>query len=132
MLSGKGPQLQPVQRAFGSFGDTGGWNISEKGDRETASRINNVVLKLLMECNLSQAELIYQEACTRLLGWIEEHPDKAQEYFPAFYNEEDRMKLLTPKAAASMQKKAKGYARLMDILGAEDPEDVETIVCRLK
>lgn len=109
-----------------------GWNIGEKDDREVAMRINNVVQKLLMECNLSQAELIYQEACTRLLGWIEEHSHKAQEYFPAFYNEEDRMRLLTPKAAASMQKKAKGYARLMDILGTDDPEKMEGIVRRLK
>ena len=109
-----------------------GWNVPWKDDKDVAMRINNAVQMLLMECSLSQAELVYQEACTRLLGWIEEHPHQAQEYFPFFYNEEDRMKLLTPKAAASMQKKARSCARLMDILGAGDPEEAERLVRRLQ
>ena len=109
-----------------------GWVISEKKDMDAAMRINNVVQKLLMECSLSQAELVYQEACTRLLGWIEEHPKRSEEYFPAFCKEEDQMKLLTPKAAASMHRKAKGYAKLAEMLGSDDPEDLEKIIKVLK
>ena len=109
-----------------------GWSVSEKADKDVAGRINNVVQTLLMECSLSQAELIYQEACTRLLGWIEEHLAYAKEYFPAFCKEEDQMKLLTPKAAASMHKKAKDYAKLMEILGTKDPVEMEKLVTELK
>lgn len=109
-----------------------GWTVAVKGDRDVAMRINNVVQKLLMECSLSQAELVHQEACTRLLGWIQEHPRLAQEYFPAFYNEEDQMKLLTPRAAASMHRKAKGYAKLMEVLGTEDPEELEKLMLQAR
>ena len=105
-----------------------GWNVKIKNDREIAMRISNVVQTLLMECSLSHAELIYQEACTRLLGWIEEHAEPAQEYFPAFYREEDQMKLLTPRAAASIHKKAKGYAKLMNALGTQDPDELEKLL----
>ena len=109
-----------------------GWTVAVKGDRDVAMRINNVIQKLLMECSLSRAELVHQEACTRLLGWIEEHSGQAQEYFPAFCREEDQMKLLTPRAAASMHKKAKGYAKLVEILGTEDPEEMEKLMLQAK
>ena len=108
------------------------WSVSEKRDMDIAMRINNAVQKLLMECSLSQAELIYQEACTRLLGWIEEHPAPAREYFPAFSKEEDQMKLLTPRAAASMHRKAKGFGKLAEMLGTDNPEEIETIIKDLK
>lgn len=42
------------------------------------------------------------------------------------------MKLLTPRAAASMHKKAKGYAKLMEILGTEDPEEMEKLMLQAK
>ena len=59
--------------------------------------INNVVTQLLARQNLSDAEMEYQEACSMLLTWIQEHPAEAGEYFPAFSKEEDQMKLLTPR-----------------------------------
>ena len=54
--------------------------------------INNVVTQLLARQNLSDAEMEYQEACSMLLTWIQEHPAEAREYFPAFSKEEDQMK----------------------------------------
>ena len=42
------------------------------------------------------------------------------------------MKLLTPKAAASMHNKAKGFGRLAEMLGTDDPEKLETIIQELK
>ncbi|MCH5193299.1 MAG: DUF3883 domain-containing protein [Oscillospiraceae bacterium] len=131
-FKGKDPSCNMYHELLDRSVNLDGWRFSEKNDSDVSMRINNTVQRLLMESSLSQAELIYQEACTLLLGWIEDHPDRAQELFPAFYKDEDRMKLLTPKAAASMQKKAKGYAQLMELLGTDDPEKAAFMVSSLR
>lgn len=44
--------------------------------------------------------------CTHLLGWIQEHPARAERCFPVFCKEEDQVKLLTPRVAVSLREKA--------------------------
>lgn len=74
-----------------------------------------------------EAPLELQEACTRLLGWIQEHPQKAERCFPAFCKEE-QMRLLTPKAAVSLRRKADRLGELLALAGMEDPETLATLI----
>ena len=74
--------------------------------------------------NLAEADAERQEACTRLLGWIQEHAELAEKYFPGFCKEEDQMKLLTPKVAVHMQRKAKALRQVMEKLGADSEEEL--------
>lgn len=69
-----------------------------------------------------------QVACTRLLGWIQEHPAQAERCFPAFYRDEDQMKLLTPKAAVSLRRKADRLGELLALAGTEDPETLAQLI----
>ena len=108
------------------------WEMQEKNDREIALTINNVVQNLLLNTSLSEAPIIYQEACTRLLGFIGENEELAQAYFPAFFKEEDQMKLLTPKVAVIMNHKAKKLDRLFKDLGADSEEDIDKLLDKLR
>lgn len=109
-----------------------GWNLPVFRDNDVTMRINSAVQKLLSEGNLAQAQMPYQEACTQLLGWIQEHLDLARETFPNFYKEEDQMRLLTPGAAVSLQRKAKSLDRLYEELGTDDPEELERLLREAK
>ena len=100
-------------------------------DREVAMEINNVVTQLLARQNLSDAEMEYQEACSMLLTWIQEHPAEAGEYFPAFSKEEDQMKLLTPRAAVRIQQKANRLEKIMNLLDCGSEEDPEEMIQKL-
>lgn len=100
-------------------------------DREAAMEINNVVTQLLARQNLSDAEMEYQEACSMLLTWIQEHPTEAGEYFPAFSREEDQMKLLTPRAAVRIQQKANQLEKIMNLLDCSRQEDPEEMIQKL-
>lgn len=53
-------------------------------DMEAAHKISTAVTTLLSQQDLSAADLSYQESCTRLLAWIQEHYDEAARLFPAF------------------------------------------------
>lgn len=92
-------------------------------DMEVARKISSAVTTLLSQQDLSAADLSYQESCTRLLAWIQEHYDEAARLFPAFWKEEDQMKLLTAKAAVVIQKKANAYEELLSELGADDSDE---------
>ena len=91
-------------------------------DMEAARKVSSAVTTLLSQQELSAAEMSYQESCTRLLAWIQEHPAEAQRLFPAFCKEEDQMRLLTAKAAVVIQKKASAYEELLSELGTDDPD----------
>lgn len=91
---------------------------------EAAMRIHWAVQQILSGKNLSDAKPEHQEACTRLLAWIQEHENAAEKYFPGYCTEEEQMRLLTPKAAMRMQKKARDCQRLLEELGAQTMEEV--------
>lgn len=90
-----------------------------------------MVTQLLARQNLSDAEMEYQEACSMLLTWIQEHPAEAGEYFPAFSKEEDQMKLLTPRAAVRIQQKANRLEKIMNLLDCGREEDPEELIQKL-
>lgn len=101
-----------------------GWNLPVFSDSDLTMRVNRALQKLLSERNLSQADMVYQEACTRLLGWIKEHPDMARDAFPNYWKEEDQMQLLTPSAAVGLQRKANTLERMCRKIGTDDPEEL--------
>jgi hypothetical protein len=92
--------------------------------RMVTQNINDAVSKLLATKALSEAEIGFQENCTRLLSWIQENPQDAAEYLPVYCSDEGQMKLLTPKAAVSLRKKADEYNRIMQEMGVESPEEL--------
>jgi len=112
--------------------DLGEHYIYTMSNVEVASRIHTVVLQILSEVSLPDAKQEYQEACTRLLGWIQEHMEEAKSFFPSFCREEDQMRLLTPKAAVGIQKKAKELKRLLDKMQLENVEELEKKLDKLK
>lgn len=105
-----------------------GWNLPPLGLMAAASDINAALQQFLTRTSLPEAPLELQEACTRLLGWIQEHPAQAERCFPAFCREEDQMKLLTPKAAVSLRKKADRLGELLALAGTEDPEALAGLI----
>ena len=100
-------------------------------DKQIASKIHQAVVRLLSETSLPDADFIYQEACTRLLSWIQEHLEEAKRYFPDFWKDEDQMRLLAPKAAVVIQKKARKFEKLLKEFGVENPEEAEEKIKQL-
>jgi hypothetical protein len=93
-----------------------------------AQNINAAVSKLLSTQALSEADIKYQDNCTRLLGWIQENPQDAADYFPEYCTDEGQMKLLTPRAAVNLRKQADEYNRLMQEIGVENIDDLKKLM----
>lgn len=110
----------------------GNWSIAEKKDREVALSINRAIEQLLLTKSLSEAAERQQEACTKLLGWLEEHREHAYEYFPGFAKEEDQMKLLTPKVAVKLSRKAKEWDTLLKEAGISPEDGMDELLRCLK
>lgn len=100
-----------------------GYGLLALREEDVAMRIHRVVQQILSVKNLSDALPNHQEACTRLLGWIQENLQKAEKYFPGFTREEEQMKLLTPKVAVRIQKKARDCQLILEELGAGTMEE---------
>lgn len=93
-------------------------------DDTVAIKLNTVIQQLLSEHNISDVKPEYQDACTRLLAYIQEEPESARRNFPGFCTEEAQMRLLSPKAAVRIQRQAKQMQQLFVTLGVESPEEV--------
>lgn len=106
------------------------WDMKNLGNRDAADRINRAIQRLLSTMNLSAAKMEHQEACNQLLGWIGEHEEKAQNLFPGFYKEEDRMKLLTTKAAAQMNRKVNEFQKLLKDNNVKSIEELNELIAQ--
>lgn len=104
------------------------WEMYVMRDKNAANIINEAVQKLLSEKSLSLAEPQYQDACSRLLGWIGEHENEVKELFPSYCTEEDRMKLLTTRAAVQMNRKVKEFQTLLKDTGVESLEQLKKLI----
>lgn len=104
------------------------WEIYPWDNRNAADIINRVVQQLLAEQSLSLAREEYQDACSRLMGWISNHEEEALSLFPAFSKEEDRMRLLTPKAAVQLNHKVKVIQELLEETGVESVEKLKEMI----
>lgn len=101
-------------------------------EEHVALRINQVVQKILSTKNLADTPLEYQMACARLLEWMSIHEELAKKYFPAFASEEDKVRLMTPKAVVGLQKKAKAVDKLLKTAGVESVEELQEQHLKLK
>lgn len=104
------------------------WEMYVMRDKDAANIINEAVQRLLSEQSLSLAEPQYQDACSRLLGWIGEHEKEAEELFPSYSTEENRMKLLTTRAAVQMNRKVKEFQTLLNDTGVESLEQLKKLI----
>lgn len=100
-----------------------GYGLSALKEEAVAIGIHRALQQILSGQNLSEASPGHQEACTRLLGWIQEHLGQAEKYFPGFTREEEQMRLLTPKAAVRIQKKARDCQMILEKLEAKNLEE---------
>ena len=104
------------------------WRLPAMTLETAAGELNAALIQFFARSNLPQAPLELQEACTRLLSWLREHPEQAEAYFPTFCKEEDQMKLLTPNAAVSLRKKADRLSSLLALAGTDDAEELERLL----
>lgn len=104
------------------------WRLPAMPLAAAAEELNAALVQFFAHSNLPHAPLELQEACTRLLSWLREHPKQAEAYFPTFYKEEDQMKLLTPGAAVNLRKKADKLSSLLALAGTDDPEELEHLI----
>lgn len=104
------------------------WRLPAMTLKAAAGELNAALIQFFARSNLPQAPLELQEACTRLLSWLREHPKQAEAYFPTFCREEDQMKLLTPSAAVNLRKKADRLSSLLALAGTDDPEELERLL----
>lgn len=105
-----------------------GWNLRNMGNKEVTSRISRAISRLLSEGNLNDAPEELQDACALLLTWLQEHPDKAKEYFPEYSTEEEQAKLVTSKAVVNLQRKSRGFDKLMEMAGTEDIDELMEMI----
>lgn len=105
-----------------------GINLSFLTDEAVAAKLNTVVQQLLSNHNISDVKAEYQDACTRLLAFIQEYPKEARSYFPSFCTEEEQMRLLSPKAAVRMQQQAKQMQHLLTKTGAASMEELLELI----
>lgn len=95
---------------------------------DIAYGINTGITRALnCEGGLNKASDSICEAATLLLSYIDEHDEEGERFFPAFYHEDNRMKLLTTRAASSMSKKLKKVDELLKN-GNLTLEDLEKII----
>jgi len=94
-------------------------------DSIVSDKINSALLKVFSEGPLCEACEEYQMACTELLAWIQKDTVVAAEFFPNYVSEEDKMKLLTPKSAAIMQRKLDKCDELLKKYNCTSIEELE-------
>ncbi|MDD6825003.1 MAG: hypothetical protein PUE12_02635 [Oscillospiraceae bacterium] len=93
-------------------------------NRKISADINLILQTILSSHSLSAESELHQNACMTLLAWIDNHPDTAKEYFPAFSSDEDKMKLLTPRAAARIKQRADQFESIISEYGIRDTEEL--------
>lgn len=101
-------------------------------DDGVSMKLNTVVQKLLTEHNISDVEAHYQDACTKLLAFIQDNEDYAKKYFPGLCTEEEQMRLLAPKAAVRMSKQVKQIEKLLKECGCSSIEEVQEKMHQMK
>lgn len=91
-------------------------------EEDIAFRINQVVQKILSSKILGDTPIEYQMACAKLLEWMDMHEELAGRYFPAFASPEDKARLVTSKAVAGLQRKAKEVDKFLKESGVDSLE----------
>ena len=100
-------------------------NVSELSEETVAFRIQQTLQQIFSNKNLADTPMEYQMACTRLLEWMDSHEELAFKYFPAFSNEDDKAKLMAPRAVAGLQKKVKTIEKMLEKVGIHSVEELQ-------
>lgn len=100
------------------------WNMSTMDDLEVSNRISKCIQRILSNGNLNNAPDNVQNACTALLAWLQENPEKASRLFPDFSTEEQQARLVTANGVVNLQKRSRTLDRLMEMTGAGDTDDL--------
>ena len=98
------------------------WPIRVMGEGDVAVRISRVIQRILARGNLNDESDQIQEACARLLAWLQEHPKETERYFPEYTTEEQQARLMTAKAVVRLQRRGRTLDRLAEIVGSDDPD----------
>lgn len=125
--SGKDYYSMLLRKDLGTFSKSKSTSITNK---DIAINISDTVNETLNQMSLFEAEDDIQIACTLLLSWINENDGLAQKLFTAFYSEENRMKLLTPKSATILSKKVKEFDNLLDEFGFGSLEEAREMLSK--
>ena len=96
-------------------------------DERLCQKINSALNAIFGSGPLSAAPDIQQAACSKLLALIESDPEFAKQNFPQYSSEEDRVKLLTPRAVVLMQNTARKFENLCAEFGLGGEEGEDTI-----
>lgn len=99
--------------------------MSKYNDSEVANRIRTAIDKMFNNGGFQNTDDDMREACTYLLTWIDEHIEKANEYFPAFVSEEGRSRLLTPQAVVRLTRKNQQIDKMLTKIGVSNIEELE-------
>lgn len=103
-------------------------SVVSKTNEHIARDISRGINAIFNHGNLADSHDMTKEACTLLLAWMDEHDELAEELFAEFYSDENRMKLLTPKSAAILNRKVQGYQKLLTDYGLSSIEDLEHLL----
>lgn len=98
------------------------WPIRVMGEGDVAVRISRVIQRILTRGNLNDESDQIQEACARLLAWLQEHPKETERYFPEYTTEEQQARLMTAKAVVRLQRRGRTLDQLTEIVGSDDPD----------
>ncbi len=98
------------------------WPIRVMGEGDVAVRISRVIQRILARGNLNDESDQIQEACARLLAWLQEHPKETERYFPEYTTEEQQARLMTAKAVVRLQRRGRTLDQLTEIVGSDDPD----------
>lgn len=101
-------------------------------EEHIAFRINQVVQKILSTKILGDTPIEYQMACAKLLEWMDMNEELTGRYFPAFASPEDRARLVTSKAVAGLQRKAKEVDNFLKENGVESLEQLQKQFSEMK
>lgn len=102
--------------------------ITDLTNDDIARDITRGINYVLNHHNLSEAEEKIQEACTLLLAWLEEYDELAEELFGQFYSSENRMKLLTPKSAAILNRKVQEFQKVITDFGLKSVDELASFL----
>ena len=109
-----------------------GTALSVITDETIGTKLNNVLQQMLLGHNISDVKAEYQDACTRVLAFIQENPEEARKYFPSFCSPEDQMRLLAPGAAVRMSQQAKQLEQLLKQAGVDTMEEMVEMLAQVK
>lgn len=100
------------------------WPIEEWANCDLAKEINYFLANLFVSGALSAQKKEVQDACRRLYFWIGRYGHGVWDLFPEFYNEADRIKLLTMQEITKASEEADQLHELLEKFNADSVDEL--------